>query len=336
MKAIVMAATGGPGVLQLRELPAPALADDAYCLIRLAAAGVNPLDCRIRRQQPYYPHHFPAILGCDGAGIVERAGPACRRFKPGDAVYFFNGGLGGPQAGTYAQYAAVREDYIARKPANVSMQEAAALPLVLITAWEALVNRGGIEPGQRVLVHAGAGGVGHIAVQLARFLRARVAATVSTAEKAALVRELGAECTIAYLEQDFVTAARDWSEQEGVDLVLDSIGGDTFLRSIAAVRIYGRLVSLLATPLDLPHANRARAVNLTLGYVAMAAPSIGGNHRARLAQTRILEQGTRLVEQGKIRPVVSDVYPLERAADAHAAIETGHVHGKIVLDLEPR
>ena len=333
MKAIVMAATGSPDVLQLRELPTPDLPDEQHCLVRIAAAGVNPIDCRMRRQKPYYPNHFPAVLGCDGAGVVERAGSACTRFKPGDAVYFFNPGLGGPDAGTYAEYAVVHEGYLARKPANLDMRSAAALPLVLITAWEALVYRGGLEPGQRVLVHGGAGGFGHVAIQLARFLRARVAATVSSEDKARFVRELGAEIAIEYTREDFVVQTCAWTEQTGADLVLDCIGGETFLRSIDALRIYGRLVTLLSTPIDLAHANRARARNLLVGYVGMAAPTATGNHRARLAQTRILEQGARLVERGKLRVVVSDVYPLAQAADAHAALEAGHVQGKIVLDV---
>jgi len=334
MKAIVMAATGSPDVLQLRELPTPALPDEFHCLVRLHAASVNPLDCRIRRQKPYFPSHFPAILGCDGAGVVERAGGSCTRFKAGDAVYFFNGGLGGPESGTYAQYALVHENYLARKPGNMTMREAAALPLVLITAWEALVFRGGIEPGQRVLIHAGAGGVGHVAIQLARFLRTRVATTVSGDDKSRFVGTLGAELVVDYTTQDFVAEINKWTERTGVDIGLDSVGGDTFLRSIDAVRLYGRLISLLSTPLDLAHVNRARARNLILGYVGMAAPSVMGNHRARLAQTRILEQGTRLVEQGKLKVIVSDVFTLDRAADAHAAMEAGHVQGKIVLDMD--
>ena len=333
MKAIVMAATGNPDVLQLREVPTPDLPDESHCLVKLSAAAINPLDCRIRRQKPYFPNHFPAILGCDGAGIVQRAGSACRRFKAGDAVYFFNGGLGGPQGGTYAEYAVVHEAYLARKPEKLTMPEAAALPLVLITCWEALVFRGGIEPGQRILVHAGAGGVGHIAIQLARFLRTRVATTVSGDDKARLVRGLGAELTMDYERQDFVTEVHAWTERAGVDLVLDPVGGETFLRSIDAARLYGRLVTLLSTPVDLAHANRARARNLIVGYVGMAAPSVTGNHRARLAQTRILDQGARLVDRGKLKVIVSDVFPLARAADAHAAMEAGHVQGKIVLEI---
>jgi len=334
MKAIVMTAAGNPDVLQMRDLPVPALPDESHCLVKLSAAGVNPLDCRVRRLNMYHPNHFPAVLGCDGAGTVERVGSACKRIKAGNEVIFFNGGLGGPVGGTYAQYAVVHEAYLAPKPGNLGMQEAAALPLVLITAWEALVFRGAIEPGHRVLIHAGAGGVGHIAVQLARFLRARVAATVSSKEKAEFVQSLGAELAIDYKQENVVAATRAWTDGEGADIVLDSVGGTTFLQSIDAARIYGRVITLLSTPIDLAHANKARARNLIIGYEGMAAPTALGNHRARLAQTRILEQGVRLVEQGRLRIVVSDILPLERAAEAHTMIEDGHTQGKIVLTLE--
>lgn len=334
MKAIVMTALGGPDVLQAREIPAPPLPGPSHCLVRLRAAGVNPLDCRIRRLNPYAHAFYPAVLGCDGAGVVERAGDACTRFRAGDEVYFFDGGLGGARPGTYAQYTVVHEAYLAAKPALATMGEAAALPLVLITAWEALIFRGVLEARQRVLIHGGAGGVGHIAIQLARLLRARIAATVGGAEKAALARSLGAERTIDYAAEDFVAAVRTWSDDEGADIVLDTIGGDTFLRSIDATRMYGRLVTLLATPIDTAHANRARARNLTIGYEGMAAPMASGNHRARLAQTRILEQGARLFDRGRLRVTIGESLPLERAGEAHALIEEGHTLGKIVLEID--
>jgi len=329
-----MTALGTPDVLQEREIRIPRLPDASHCLVRLRAAGVNPLDCRIRRLNMYHPDSLRAVLGCDGAGIVERVGSACTRFKAGDEVYFFNGGLGGAQPGTYAQYTTVHEDYLAARPALATMAQAAALPLVLITAWEALVSRAAIEPRQCALIHAGAGGVGHIAIQLARFLRARVAATVSTAEKVKFVEGLGAERAINYRAEDFVGAARAWADGEGADVVLDTIGGPTFLRSIDATRPCGRLVTLLATPIDTQHANKARARNLTIGYESVAAPMASGDHRARRAQTRILEQGARLFDQGRLRVTIAETLPLERAAAAHALLEEGHTQGKIVLQID--
>jgi len=334
MKAMVMTALGSPEVLQARELAIPALPSAAHCLVRVHAAGVNPLDCRIRRLNPYHPNYYPAVLGCDGAGIIERAGTACKCFRVGDEVYFFNAGLGGKEGGSYAQFTTVHADFLARKPKNASMLEAAALPLALITVWEALVNRGALEPRQRILIHGGAGGVGHIAIQLARFLRAQVSTTVSSSEKARFVQSLGAKHVIDYTQEDFVAAAKAWSDGEGVDIVLDSVGGATFLRSFEAVRIFGRVITLLATPIDMAHANKARARNLIIGYEGMAAPMALGNQRARRAQTRILEQGTRLFEQGKLRVLISDTLPLARAAQAHTLVEAGHTQGKIVLEID--
>jgi len=333
MKAVVMTAAGAPDVLEVREIPSPALPDESHCLVRIAAAGVNPIDCRIRRLHMFHPNHFPAVLGFDGAGVIEKAGSACKRFKAGDKVYFFNGGLGGPQGGTYAECAVVNEAYLARKPEGVTMHEAAALPLVLITAWEALVFRAQLDAGQRVLVHGGAGGVGHIAIQIARHLRARVAATVSSEEKARFVRAFGAELAIDYTEQDFVAATRGWTDRDGADVVFDTVGGETFLRSIDAVRLFGRLITLLSTPIDLAHANKARGRNILIGYEGMVTAAVMNHHRARLGQTRILEQGARLVEQGKLKIVVNEVLPIERAAEAHALLETGHTQGKLVLDI---
>ena len=166
MKAILATAAATPDVLQLREIPKPELPSDHHLLVKLAAAGVNPLDAKLRAKPAYYPDKLPAILGCDGAGIVEAVGGAVTRFKVGDAVYFCNGGIG-DEPGCYAEYTTLHEDYCAAKPANLSLQDSAALPLVLITAWEALVERVNLQAGQTLLIHAAAGGVGHIAVQLA-------------------------------------------------------------------------------------------------------------------------------------------------------------------------
>jgi NADPH2:quinone reductase len=157
---------------------------------------------------------------------------------------------------------------------------------------------------------------------------------VSSSEKARFVQSLGAEHVIDYTQEDFVAAAKAWSDGEGVDIVLDAVGGATFLRSFEAVRIFGRVITLLATPIDMAHANKARARNLIIGYEGMAAPMALGNHRARLAQTRILEQGARLFEQGKLKVHISDTLPLERAAQAHTLIEAGHTQGKIVLEID--
>src|SRR3569832_1633616 len=170
MKAMVMTAQGMPDVLALRELPPPTVSGGHELLVRLKAAGVNPVDTKLRARGTYFPERMPAILGCDGAGVVEATGTEVQRYRPGDAVYFCSGGIGS-HPGTYAQYAVIDERLVAPKPRSLSYAEAAAAPLVLVTAWESLRDRAVIKEGDRVLMHAGAGGVGRVALELARTRR---------------------------------------------------------------------------------------------------------------------------------------------------------------------
>lgn len=330
MKAILMTAAGAPDVLQLREIDKPALPSPHHLRVKLAAAGVNPIDTKLRAKPVYHPDKLPAILGCDGAGIVEETGNAVTRFKAGDAVYFCNGGFG-DEPGCYAEYTTLHEDYCAAKPASIGLPESAALPLVLITAWEALVERANLQPGQTILIHAGAGGVGHIAVQLAHYLGARIAATVSDARKSELVASLGAAKIIRYREQDFVQEALNWTEHKGVDVVFDTVGGDTFLRSLSAARVGGKVVSLLSTPLSLADAQLARLRNLTLCYELMLTPQVMVLHDERVRQRKILEHGAQLVDAGKLGVLVNHKLPLADAAQAHRLIEQGGTVGKVVL-----
>lgn len=332
MKAILMNTPGEPEVLTAADVPIPALASPSDVLVKLHAAGVNPIDTKVRKANMYYSDKLPSILGCEGAGVVEAVGSSVTRVRTGDEVFFFNNGLGGAP-GNYAEYALVHEDYLALKPKNLSMVEAACIPLALITAWEALVNRGNLKEGQTALIHAGAGGVGHIAIQLARYLKARVATTVSGIEKAEFVQSLGAELAINYRRQNFVDAALNWTHGLGASLVMDTIGGETFCKSFAAVRLYGRLVSLLSTACDAGQINTARLRNLSIGYVQMAAPLYFGLHSARIVQTRMLEQGAKLFEEDTLKVHVGLTLPLEKAAEAHRLIEAGHTTGKIVLQI---
>jgi NADPH2:quinone reductase len=336
MKAIFATAAGGPDVLQLRDIPKPELPSPQHLRVRLAAAGVNPVDTKLRARPAYHPDKLPAIPGCDGAGIVEETGSAVTRFKSGDAVYFCNGGLGGnlgDEPGCYAEYTTLHEEYCAAKPANLSLQDSAALPLVLLAAWEALVERASLQAGQTVLIHAAAGGVGHVAVQLAHHLGARIAVTVSDEKKAGLAHGLGAEKIINYREQDFVAEVLGWTGGKGADVVFDTVGGETFLRSLNAVRIYGRLDTLLSTPLSLADTQLARLRNLSLSFVLMLTPQVLKLHDERVRQRRILEQGARLVEAGRLGVLVSHKLPLESAAEAHRMIEAGGMTGKIVLTM---
>ena len=332
MRAVVMNAAGGPDVLTPADMPAPVLTGPYSVLVKLHAAGVNPIDTKVRKLNMYYPDEFPSILGCDGAGVVERIGSSVTRVQPGEEVYFFNNGLGGP-GGAYAEYSVVQEDYLALKPKNLSMLEAAALPVPMLTAWEALVNRGRLGEGESTLIHAGAGGVGHIAIQLARYLNARVATTISSPEKARFVHGLGAERAIDYTREDFVEAAINWTDGDGVRLVMDTVGGETFCKSFAATRLYGRIATLLSTTCEIADINTARLRNLSIGYVQVAAPLYFGLRSARVVQTRILKRCAPLFEQGALKVHISQVLPLEQAADAHRLTEAGHTTGKIVLQI---
>lgn len=333
MKAILATAPGGTDVLQLRDIPKPELTSAHHIRVKLAAAGVNPMDTKLRAKPAYHPDKLPAILGCDGAGVVETIGDQVTRFKVGDEVYFCNGGLG-DEPGNYAEYTTLHEEYCAVKPANLSLQDAAALPLVLITAWEALVERAELRKGQTILIHAAAGGVGHVALQLAHHLGAHTAVTVSGGEKTALARSLGAEKIINYREQDFVQETLAWTNGKGADVVFDTVGGETYIRSLNAARIGGKVVSILATPLAAADVQLARLRNLSLGFELMLTPQALGMHDERVRQRRILEEGAKLVEAGQLGVLVTHRLPLEQAAEAHKLIEAGGMTGKIVLTMD--
>jgi NADPH2:quinone reductase len=333
MRAILMTAAGPADVLHEVELPMPLLPSAHHIRVKLAAAAINPLDTKLRSKPAYYPDKLPAILGCDGAGIVEAIGENVTRFKIGDAVYFCNGGIG-DEPGCYAEFTTVHEDYVAAKPTKISMAESAALPLVLLTVWEALVERAHLLAGQTILIHAGAGGVGHIAIQLARHLGAQVAVTVSDEHKATFCTALGAQKNIYYRNHDFVQETLAWTHNEGADVIFDTVGGETFTRSLNAVKYGGKLISLLSTPLSLADTQLARLRNLSLCYELMLAPQLFKLHDERVRQRHILEQGAQLVDAGIIKTNVSKSLPLSEAATAHRLIEQGSVTGKIVLTID--
>ncbi len=330
MKAVVMTAAGGPEVLQLLNLPRPELKRDTDLLVRLYAAGINPIDTKIRQRGLFYPDALPAILGCDGAGVVEAVGPQVQRFRVGDPVYFCNGGLGG-HPGTYAEYAVIDERFVARKPNSLSFAQAAAVPLVLITAWEALHDRGRIQPGQRVLVQAGAGGVGHIAIQLAKLAGATVCTTVSSPEKAKLVQQLGADQVILYPNTTVVETILDWTDGQGVDLAFNTISG-TLSQSFAATRVYGDVVTLLAPDPDTDW-KTARDRNLRLSYELMLTPMLQGLEPAQQAQAEILQRCAALFDQGQLRLQLQQTLPLAAAATAHSLLESGSMTGKLALQI---
>ncbi|MGQ4645977.1 zinc-binding dehydrogenase [Lyngbya aestuarii] len=334
MKAVLMTAAGEPEVLQLQEVPEPKITQDTEMLVRLHAAGINPIDTKLRSRGTFYPEEMPAILGCDGAGVVEAVGSGVKRFRVGDEVYFCAGGLGKSGTGNYAQLTVVDQRWVARKPTSLSFAEAASAPLVLITAWEALYDRGRLEPGQKVLIHAGAGGVGHVAIQLAKLKGAEVCTTISSQEKARLVRQLGADHPIIYKQTDFVEATLDWTQGEGVDLAFDTVGGKSFYDTCGAVRVYGNIVTILEPNPSQGNLKTARQRNLSISLELMLTPALLGLAAAQEHQGEILTQCASLIDEGKLQVHLSHTFPLEEAAAAHQALETGSMTGKIALIIE--
>jgi NADPH:quinone reductase len=248
-------------------------------------------------------------------------------------VCFCDGGFGATP-GTYAELKVLHEGLLARKPERLSFVEATAAPLVTITAWEALHGRARIEAGQRVLVHAGAGGVGHMSVQLARIAGAQVATTVSGGVKEQLAAELGAETLIDYRNEDVGERLRGWSGRDGVDVVHDTVGGKTFTASFSLVRAYGDLVSNVESAWEREAIEQMRRRNLRVSFTWMPAPQVFGWPEAREHQRVILESAADLFQAGSLRVHVGATFPLEQAADAHRALEAGEVVGKAVLTID--
>jgi NADPH:quinone reductase-like Zn-dependent oxidoreductase len=311
MRAIVQHTYGGPEVLELGERPRPEpIATEVR--VRVEAAGVNPIDWKVRSGKGSAALGDPPFtLGWDVAGVVDAVGPGVTRFAVGDPVF------GLPwfprQAGAYAEYVTAPSRHFARRPAALSAVEAGGLSLAGLTAWQCLVDVARVQPGQRVLVHAGAGGVGHLAVQIAKARGAHVIATASAA-KHDLLAELGVDEAVDYRSQKFEQVV------EPVDVVYDLIGGDVAQRSLEVLRPDGIMISLpSAAAAPAIEAARARGLNAT---GMLVEPDGDG-----------LEELAALVEAGKLRVLVAETFPLERAADAHRLGEQGRTTGKIVLTV---
>lgn len=326
MKAVVLKSFREPLVIEDVARPD---AGPGQVLVRIAASGVNPLDTKVAAGTADHARTvLPAILGLDMAGVVEAAGEGVDGFQPGDEVFGMTGGIAGVQ-GSLAQYAAVDAQLLAHKPKNLSMREAAALPLVFITAWEGLVDRARIKPGQRVLVHGGAGGLGHIVVQLARALGAEVYATGDASQRE-IIEGHGATA-IDYRASPVDVYVAQYTDGEGFDVIYDTVGGPTLDASFRAVRLYvGHVVSSLGwgTHSLAPLSIRAA----TYSGVFTLLPLIRGEGRA--AHGAILREATRLVEADKIKVRVDpNEYTLANVEDAHRAIVKGTANGKLVVTV---
>lgn len=307
MKAVVVHEYGGPAALKFEDTPRPEPQDDEI-LIRVLAAGVNPVDAYIREGRFKRPGAaLPFVPGMDVAGVAEKTGAKITKFKAGDPVYAF---LSMKDQGGYGEFAIGRETAVSTKPKNIKFEEAAAVPLAATTAWQALIDTAKLEKGQTVLIHGGSGGVGHFAIQIAKARGAKVIATASTANQD-LLKKLGVDVAIDYTNQKFEDVAKN------VDVVLDAVRADALARSYGVVKKGGIIVSITGEP-DQAELDK-RGIR---GARIMAHPD-----------AKVLEELTKLIEAGKITPIVSQVFPLAEAAKAHEQIETRHTRGKIVLKV---
>jgi NADPH:quinone reductase-like Zn-dependent oxidoreductase len=313
MKAIAIREFGGRDKLERMDLPVPEVGNGEV-LVRVKGAGVNPVDWKIREGwlKDRFPHRFPLIPGWDAAGIVERIGPGVTRFRVGDEIFAY---CRKPvvQGGAYAEYIALTEEHMAFKPSNASFTEAAGIPLTALTAYQALVDAAGIKSGERVLIHAAAGGVGGFGVQIAKDRGALVWGTASSSN-GDYVRSLGAERVIDYTKDDFRKVVRS-AYPDGVDVVFDCVGGDVLEKSVEIVRKGGRLISIVDS-LDEGSVGRA---GIRFEFVFVAPNS------------RELSELGQMVEQGRLKVHLEEVLPLEAAAKAHELSESRHTRGKIVL-----
>ena len=330
MKAALIHRYGSNDQVRVADIPVPVM-DAMDLLVRVHAASVNPLDGKTRagKLKPLLKYRFPLVLGNDLAGVVSDVGERVTRFKKGDAVY---ARLDKDRIGTFAEFAVVREGAAALKPTNLTFEAAASLPLVALTGWQALVEIGKVGAKQRVLIHAGSGGVGSVAIQLARHLGATVFTTAGQ-RNLELVKRLGADVAIDYRSARFEDIAKD------CDVVLDSAGGDTLVRCFECVKPGGVVVSIGSTP----SAAFARSwglnpiLVLAIRVISRKATAAARRHNARYeylfmrADGAQLSEITRLVERGIIKPLVDKVFPLEQVRDALAYSESGRATGKVVI-----
>lgn len=327
MQAMGIRKYGDVGVFEEISMEKPQV-KPGHVLIKVMATSVNPLDYKLR--QGYLSHlmgPFPIILHGDVAGVVVAVGDHVTQFSIGDEVYGCAGGLR-DMPGALAEYLLADADLIAHKPKKLSFAEAAALPLVALTAWEAFVTYAHLKPNQTVLVHGGTGGVGHIAIQLAKALGAKVYTTVSSLEKAAVVQQWNINGCILYRQTSVEDYVKDITNGEGFDIVFDTVGGENLPRCLQAAGIYGQVVSIQGGgTFDL---TPAFTKGLSIHMVLQPLPLVTGKNRAHYGS--ILKEVATLVDQGAIKPMIdSTTFTIRQVADAHQHLESGRALGKVVL-----
>lgn len=332
MKAFVVDRYQANSALRLGDMPEPEVRDRDV-LVAVHAAGLNQLDAKIRDGEfkLILPYRLPLILGNDVAGVVVRVGSKVRGFKPGDEVY---ARPSQDRIGTLAEFIAIDEADLALKPHNLSMEAAASIPLVGLTAWQVLIDRAGLKRGQKVLIHAGSGGVGTFAIQLAKHLGATVATTTST-ENVGLVKSLGADVVVDYKKEDYTKVL------SGYDVVLNSLGKDTLEQSLKVLKPGGMLISISGPP-DVAFARESglnafmRQVTRLLSFGIRRAAKrhgVGYSFVFMRANGEQLGKITSLIESGIVRPVVDQVFPFQATNEAMDYLATGRVKGKVVVKL---
>ena len=332
MKAFIIDRYKRNSTLRLGEVPEPELREDEV-LVQVHATGVNQLDSKIRNGEfkLILPYRTPFVLGHDVAGVVTRVGPRVRQFKVGDEVYSRPDDF---RIGTFAEFVAVKEDSLAIKPNNITMEEAASIPLVGLTVWQALVEKAKLKKGQKVFIQAGSGGVGTFAIQLAKHLGATVATTTST-RNVALVKRLGADVVIDYKKEDFEKVLSDY------DVVLNSQDGKTLEKSLSVLKPGGKLISISGPP-DAEFAEEIKAPWFVKQVMRVLSSGIKRKAKRRKvsfsflfmkASGNQLRQITSLIESGAIHPVVDKVFPFAATNDALAYVESGRAKGKVVIKV---
>ena len=332
MKAFILDGYGSADSVRAGEMPEPALGEDD-ALVQVHAAGVNMLDVKIRNGEfkRLLPYRLPLILGHDVAGVVVRVGSRVRRFKPGDEVY---ARPADGRIGAFAERIAIKEDDLAMKPKALTMEEAASIPLVGLTAWQVLIERAGLKRGQKVLIHAGSGGVGTFAIQLAKHLGATVVTTTSTAN-VELVRGLGADVVIDYKKEDFADVLRDY------DVVLNSLDKVTLEKSVRVLKPGGQLISISGPP-DAAFARSQGAswiLRTIMGIMSRGIRAKANRRGIRYSFLLMRANGdqlseiTSLIDDGIIRPVVDRVFPFTSTKEAMAYVEAGRAKGKVIVSV---
>jgi NADPH2:quinone reductase len=327
MKAMTIPEYGDPAVLTLTEIEQPTPGDHDL-LVEVHAAGLNPVDTKIRSGSFRAPIDLPLVPGYDVSGVVKAIGSQVTRFRPGDAV-FASPPLFKP--GAHAEYVCVDERVAARKPAGLSHTEAGSLPLVLLTAWELLYDMADVRAGQTVLIHAAAGGVGHIAVQLAKARGCTVLGTASSDDSFALLEEIGLDHALNYKTQDVAARVHEITDGRGCDAVFDLVGKAVFVPSLELVAVRGRLGTIVGIPTD------ADLTPLFMKSASLHAEFMGATAFAGQTPTHqadLLKQAAAMVDAGTLKPHVSRTYPLENLPAAHEHQASGTATGKLVITVK--